>query len=225
MDQLIAGSSSSGGGTAGWMTAAALGAVLRCRRVDHAGRIRRDRDRRRRRSDDPARSVTFNQALGIDEAEFLAATGATYKLGIAFEGWGAPDEALCPRVRAGRPRARPAALPPLLAARASARHCEAARPLSPQHDRSRRRPVRAHRASSRTTRCRRSPTPFTSMRRSMRDFLRGFAEERGVVRQEGRIVAVEPASDERRRRRCHCSRTGRRSTASCSSIARASAAC
>jgi len=30
--------------------------------------------------------------LGIDEAEFVAATGATYKLGIAFEGWGAPDE-------------------------------------------------------------------------------------------------------------------------------------
>jgi tryptophan halogenase len=35
----------------------------------------------------------FNQSLGIDEGEFLAATGATYKLGIAFDGWGKPDEA------------------------------------------------------------------------------------------------------------------------------------
>src|SRR5947208_14003520 len=35
----------------------------------------------------------FNAALGIDEAEFLAATGGTYKLGIAFDGWGKPDEA------------------------------------------------------------------------------------------------------------------------------------
>jgi tryptophan halogenase len=34
----------------------------------------------------------FNQALGIDEAAFLAATGGTYKLGIAFDGWGAPGE-------------------------------------------------------------------------------------------------------------------------------------
>ncbi len=35
----------------------------------------------------------FNQSLRIDEAEFLAATGGTYKLGIAFDGWGKPDEA------------------------------------------------------------------------------------------------------------------------------------
>ena len=63
-------------------------AFLRTRLADHARRIRRDRHGRRRRSDDPAISM-FNKALGIDEAEFLAATGGTYKLGIAFEGWGA----------------------------------------------------------------------------------------------------------------------------------------
>ena len=34
----------------------------------------------------------FNDSLGIDEAEFLTATGGTYKLGIAFEGWGEPDQ-------------------------------------------------------------------------------------------------------------------------------------
>ncbi len=34
----------------------------------------------------------FNQSLGIDEAEFIAATGGTFKLGIRFEGWGGFDD-------------------------------------------------------------------------------------------------------------------------------------
>jgi tryptophan 7-halogenase len=78
-----------GGGTAGWMTAAALVSLL----------------------DKSLFSVTlvesemigtvgvgeatlphiryFNSRLGIDEGEFIAATGATYKLGIEFVNWGA----------------------------------------------------------------------------------------------------------------------------------------
>jgi tryptophan halogenase len=80
-----------GGGTAGWMTAAAL--------VGHLGRIA---------------DVTliesaeigivgvgeatlphirqFIHGLGIDERAFMAATNATYKLGIAFEDFGAAGE-------------------------------------------------------------------------------------------------------------------------------------
>ena len=35
---------------------------------------------------------TFHAAVGLDEREFLRATGATFKLGIDFEGWGRPGE-------------------------------------------------------------------------------------------------------------------------------------
>lgn len=81
-----------GGGTAGWMTAAALSRFCIPRmqitlvESDEIGTIGV--------GEATIPSIReFNQALGLDEAEFLAATGGTYKLGIAFEGWGQPDEA------------------------------------------------------------------------------------------------------------------------------------
>ena len=78
-----------GGGTAGWMTAAALSRFLpRGWRVtlvesDAIGTV-------------GVGEATipqihhFNRALGIDEAEMLSATHGSFKLGIAFEGWRAP---------------------------------------------------------------------------------------------------------------------------------------
>jgi tryptophan 7-halogenase len=81
-----------GGGTAGWMMAAAAARML---------------DDGRRQillvESDAIGTVgvgeatippilAFNRQLGIDEAEFVAATRATYKLGIAFSGWGRPGD-------------------------------------------------------------------------------------------------------------------------------------
>jgi len=77
-----------GGGTAGWMCAAALSTML--------GKA----DLNITLIESEAIGVVgvgeatlphikyFNDALGIDEAEFMAATSATFKLGIEFADWG-----------------------------------------------------------------------------------------------------------------------------------------
>ena len=80
-----------GGGTAGWMAAAAfsrfLGGGYNVTLVESdaigtvgVGEATIPQIR------------NFNAALGIDEAEFLKATQGSYKLGIEFDGWSAPGE-------------------------------------------------------------------------------------------------------------------------------------
>jgi tryptophan 7-halogenase len=81
-----------GGGTAGWMTAACLARTLgrgaiRIHLVEseEIGTIGVGE------STLPA-IHDFNAMLGLNEAEFMAATEATFKLGIEFSGWSRPGD-------------------------------------------------------------------------------------------------------------------------------------
>ncbi|RZJ13715.1 MAG: tryptophan 7-halogenase [Rubrivivax sp.] len=75
-----------GGGTAGWMTAALMSKLLgkrldiRLVESEEIGTVGVGE------ATIPALH-TFHNLLGINEAEFMAATNATFKLGINFEGW------------------------------------------------------------------------------------------------------------------------------------------
>ena len=178
-----------GGGTAGWMTAAALGRFCVPRlsvtlvESDEIGTIGVGE------ATIPSINV-FNQSLGIDEAEFLAATGGTYKLGIAFDGWGNPDEAY---VHAFGLVGSALGVVPFHHYWLRGRKLGIAKPLG--HYILHTMAIAGNRFAhiERPPGSVAPPLPYAFQFDASlyAKFLRGFAERRGVVRQEGKIVAVE----------------------------------
>ena len=89
-----------GGGTAGWMAAAALSRLKTGRELGrHAGRIRSNRHGGRRRGNHSALRRTSTSCSEMDEREMLAEVAGTFKLGIQFENWGADRRKLHPPLR------------------------------------------------------------------------------------------------------------------------------
>ena len=108
-----------GGGTAGWMAAAAFSTLLdkRTRIVlvesDEIGTVGVGEA-----TIPPLQA--FNFMVGIDEDEFLAASQGTFKLGIEFVDWGAKGRALFSPVRPARPEPPRSPVPPALPSRTEA---------------------------------------------------------------------------------------------------------
>jgi tryptophan halogenase len=178
-----------GGGTAGWMTAAALARY--CIPKFSVTLVESDEIGVVGVGEATIPSIAmFNQSLGIDEAEFLAATGGTYKLGIAFDGWGKPDEAY---VHAFGLVGSAFGVVPFHHYWLRGRSLGMSKPLG--HYILHTMAIAGNRFAhvERPPGSVAPPLPYAyHFDASLyAKFLRRFGEERGVVRKEGKIVAVE----------------------------------
>ncbi len=179
-----------GGGTAGWMTAAALSHKLK----DLPIRIELVE------SDDIGTVGVgeatlplirkFNEALNIDEASFMKATEATFKLGIEFCDWGRPgDRYIHPFGDYGRPIDGLPFYQAWLRLRQlgeTARLDDYSYPIVAAELARFRRPAGDHTAIEAGFGY---AYQFDSSRYAQ--FLRRYAEGQGVVRTEGKVASIE----------------------------------
>jgi tryptophan 7-halogenase len=178
-----------GGGTAGWMTAAALGKLLKGRfeirlvESDEIGTVGVGE------ATIPMIQI-YNRVLEIDEAEFMRATQGTFKLGIEFVNWGRPgDRYMHGFGRIGQDLWTVPFYQYWLKMRAAGH----ARPLEEYSIT--RSAAKANRFMPPRTDVPNSPLADIAYAYHFdaglyARFLRGYAEERGVVRIEGRIRQV-----------------------------------
>lgn len=185
-----------GGGSAGWMVAAAFAHFL----PPDAYRIRLVESEAIGTIGVGEATIPqiqlFNQALGLDEDAFLRATGGTFKLGIEFAGWTRPDERYMHAFGdVGRESGLLGFHHRWLRARA-----EGGGEIAALGDYS------LNEVAARANRMQRGPARTAAMLPPMpyafhfdaalyARLLRRFAEARGVERIEGRIVSVEQAGE------------------------------
>jgi tryptophan halogenase len=179
-----------GGGSAGWMVAAAFAHFL----PSNAYRIRLIESEAIGTIGVGEATIPqiqlFNQALGLDEDAFLRATGGTFKLGIEFAGWTLPGERY---MHAFGDVGREAGLLAFHHRWLRAHGEGAVAPLGS---------FSLNEVAARALKMQRGPARTAAMLGAMpyafhfdaalyARLLRRFAETRGVERVEGRIVSVE----------------------------------
>ena len=179
-----------GGGTAGWMSAAALsrfappGTRITLVESDAIGTVGVGE------ATIPQIHL-FNGALGLDEAEFLRETKGSFKLGIEFDGWRREGEAY---MHAFGDIGRPLGLLPFQHYWLRAKAAGFAKPLQRYSlNELAARTMRMHRGK--TAAGREMPYAYHFDAGLYAAYLRRFAEARGVERIEGKIgnVAMDEA--------------------------------
>ncbi|QZH73782.1 MAG: tryptophan 7-halogenase [Erythrobacter sp.] len=179
-----------GGGTAGWMTAAALarfappGTQIVLVESDAIGTVGVGE------ATIPQIHL-FNAALGLDEAEFLRETRGSFKLGIEFAGWRREGESY---MHAFGDVGRPLGLLPFQHYWLRAQKAGFAKPLQRYSlNELAARTFRMHRGK--TAAGREMPYAYHFDAGLYAAFLRRYAAARGVVRLEGTIADVEQHGD------------------------------